>query len=103
MLGSFKADLSSWKAQGNYANDDGLNLTLNGNWNWYLINAASNHSSISLSITHKVQAINYLHSMERDCYAVNYNDYIGSLFFYNALALNITTFTKVEAMLSENG
>lgn len=83
---------SSWSATGHYYNDDGLVLDTTGNGNLYFLNATGNSSepnNFSVSFTLQVAATNFNKTENMNCTAVNQNDYLGGLEFYNAQALVI--------------
>jgi hypothetical protein len=82
----------NWRASGIYANDDGLNLDVTGNWNQYSFSLVGQYSgtapditeTILLNIVAKVTATNFQSKDDTLCYAVNQNDYLNQIFIYNA-------------------
>ena len=80
ILGSSTLGGTDWTANGFYINDDGLTVKLDNNYNNYQIDAKSAGKDFTLT----VNTLKYAKEIAPGCTAINQNDYLGSLYFYNA-------------------
>eukprot|EP00347_Sterkiella_histriomuscorum_P014109 403362137 len=77
---------TNFRALGDYYNDDGLTRNLTNKLNSYQIVAQQTNNQLSMQIIWVDQATNYT---QNGCSAVNMNDYISKIFFYNAKGFQI--------------
>lgn len=82
-------DGKSWTATGLYYNDDGTVLNTTGNSNLYrlTLDGVVNAPQFTLTIKNLTTATNSANG--GSCSAINQNDYIGSLYIYNAAGNNL--------------
>lgn len=80
ILGNKPEGTSSWSAAGVYLNDDGETLNYAGKFNKYQLTAQSSATSFTVNIDMLASAP----ETTPGCTAVNQNDYLGKVYFYNA-------------------
>jgi hypothetical protein len=85
----------TWAAEGHYYNDDGTVYNLDGNGNFYLLNVTGSSTAeienINVTIMTLVRATNFNNqNSTTDCSAINNNDFLGNITFYNAKKFNQT-------------
>lgn len=93
ILGTPNKGGEAWYAAGTYINDDGLNLTTQGNYNHYAMAAYGNITNpgvITIEFTMYYSAFNYLNKLQTGCSAVNMNDFLGDIYIYNGKKLGAT-------------
>jgi len=96
---------TDWLAMGEFVVDDGMETDLGGNFNHYVISAFPVSGYITMMFTTIAQATN-LATSDPDCLSVNTNDYLGSLYFYDASNLGLdvaTTYTVTVNYVNEGG
>ena len=88
-------------SQGRYANDDGLTLNIQNNYNSYTFYAQYDGTkTITVRFGMDAQATNFYNAAS-NCYAVNMNDNLASLAFYNAKNLGINNNFDVSVILTK--
>jgi len=92
------ADPTSFNAQGVYINDDGVTLNLINKQNQYSITAQNSASGLSINIFQTSVASNYLNATTQ-CSAVNQNDFVSTIYFYNGEAYGLNQNYNVTATL----
>jgi len=78
----------SWRADGQYVNDDGITLNLVNNVNQYRFGAQYTQSKVSgealyITVSLLMNATNYYNS-SNGCSAVNNADWLQNIYVYNA-------------------
>lgn len=81
-------DTLTWSATGTYINDDGITLDTTGNYNQYVIISRRSGSGATekmlFTINPNVKATKHVSETDPLCFAVNQNDFLGTIYFYVA-------------------
>ena len=91
---------ATFRAQTTYLNDDGLTTVQDGEVNGYSINAQNAASGLSMQFFQIMTATNHV-DKTTGCSAVNQNDFVSTLYFYNAENSGINMSYDVMATMTD--
>ena len=88
---------NNWDAEGTYVNDDGVTLKYQDKFNQYNFRATMSTGVLSFKV--EQVANNKQPGSVANCNDVNTNDFLQTIYFYNALNLHIDGAYTVQAIM----